>query len=91
MKSFRSILVDIDATASAHPALERAVLLAKRSGAKLTVADAMMIPDYAHGYLPAGVEESIVRDPVSDSHGSQDRQVTFMRSQTSSLDDPQQR
>jgi len=62
MESFTNILVDIDATASAHPALERAVLLAKRSGAKLTVADVMMIPDYAHGYLPAGVEENLVRD-----------------------------
>ena len=30
MVPLRSILVDIDANASAHPALERAVLLAKR-------------------------------------------------------------
>ena len=36
MKPFTSILVDVDATASAHPALERAILLAERSGAKLT-------------------------------------------------------
>ena len=62
MESFRKILVDIDATANVHPALERAILLAKRSGAKLTIADVMMDPAYARHYLPAGIEESLVRD-----------------------------
>ena len=62
MEPFRSILVDVDATARAHPALERAVLLAQRSGARLTVADVMTVPAYAHDYLPPGVEESLVRD-----------------------------
>lgn len=62
MESFRNILVDIDATANAHPALERAILLAKRSGGKLTVADVMTVPAYAHRYLPPGIEESIVQD-----------------------------
>jgi hypothetical protein len=33
MESFKKILVDIDTTAAAHPALERAILLAKRSRA----------------------------------------------------------
>lgn len=59
--SFTSILVDIDATASAHPALERAIVLAKGSGAKLTIVDAVTIPDNASRYLPAGIEESLVQ------------------------------
>jgi nucleotide-binding universal stress UspA family protein len=62
MKPFRSLLVDIDATASAHPALDRAIRLAKKSGAKLTVADVLTVPSYASRYLPAGIEESIVLD-----------------------------
>ena len=62
MASFKSILVDIDATARTHPALERAVLLAKRSGAKLTIADVMTVPSHAHQYLPAGLEERLLRD-----------------------------
>jgi nucleotide-binding universal stress UspA family protein len=60
--SFNNILVDIDATASAHPALERAIQLAKRSGGTLAVADVMMLPGYSHDYLPASVQESLVRD-----------------------------
>jgi len=62
MQSFKSILVDIDAMASAHPALERAVLLARRSGAKLTVVDLVTVPPHAHHYLPVDVQESLVRD-----------------------------
>lgn len=62
MESFKSILVDIDATASAHPALDRAILLAKASGAQLTISDAMTVPAYASHYLPAGVEERLVQE-----------------------------
>jgi nucleotide-binding universal stress UspA family protein len=62
MDSFRKILVDIDATATAHPALDRAILLAKKSRATLTVADVMTVPPYARQYLPAGIEEGLVRD-----------------------------
>lgn len=62
MPSFRSILVDIDAAASAHPALERAIQLAKKSGATLTVVDVMTVPAYARHDLPAGIEERLVRD-----------------------------
>ena len=62
MESFRNILVDIDATANAHPALERAILLAKKTGGRLTVADVMTVPSYAHRYLPPGIEESLVQD-----------------------------
>jgi nucleotide-binding universal stress UspA family protein len=52
MESFRNILVDIDSTARAHPALERAILLAKRSRAKRTVADVMTVPPSARGGIP---------------------------------------
>lgn len=60
MTSFRSILVDVDATASAHPALQRALLLAEGTDAKLTIVDVMTVPTHAHHYLPAGVEENLV-------------------------------
>jgi nucleotide-binding universal stress UspA family protein len=62
MESFSRILVDIDATATAHPALERAILLAKKSGARLTIVDAVLVPPYAHRYLPAGMEEQLVQE-----------------------------
>ena len=62
MSSFRSILVDIDAAATKHPALERAILLANKSGGTLTVADVMTVPPHARHYLPAEIEERLVRD-----------------------------
>jgi len=60
MQSFKSILVDIDATASVHPALERAVRLARKCGARLTIIDVMTVPTYARRYLPTEVEEEMV-------------------------------
>ena len=60
MESFKSILVDIDATALSHPALERAIRLARSSGARLTITDVMTVPAYARRYLPADVEEDMV-------------------------------
>lgn len=60
MESFKSILVDIDATALSHPALERAIRLARSSGARLTITDVMTVPAYARRYLPADVEEEMV-------------------------------
>jgi nucleotide-binding universal stress UspA family protein len=62
MPTLRSILVDVDTTASAHPALERAIRLAKKSGASLTVVDVMTVPPYARHDLPAGIEERLVSD-----------------------------
>lgn len=59
MEPFRSILVDIDATDRAQPALERAARLARSSGARLTIVDVMGVPTYARGYLPANLEEGI--------------------------------
>lgn len=60
MTSFRSILVDVDATAPAHPALDRAVQLARASGARLTIVDVMTVPRLARQHLPADLEESLV-------------------------------
>jgi len=62
MGALGSILVDIDATATAHPALERAILLATGSEATLTIVDVLTVPPHAHHYLPAGIEESLVQD-----------------------------
>jgi nucleotide-binding universal stress UspA family protein len=60
MEPFTSILVDIDSTVAAHPALERAIRLARSSGARLTIADVMTVPGYARRYLPADIEEEMV-------------------------------
>jgi nucleotide-binding universal stress UspA family protein len=62
MESFSRILVDIDATATAHPALERAILLAKKTRGTLTIVDVVTVPPYAHRDWPAGTEERLVRD-----------------------------
>ncbi len=61
MEPFKSILVDVDATATAHPALERAIRLAQSTGATLTIVDVMAVPPHASNYLPAALEEDIVR------------------------------
>ena len=61
MEPFKSILVDIDATVPAHPALDRAVRLARNAGAKLTIVDVMTIPGDARRSLRADIEEEIVR------------------------------
>jgi nucleotide-binding universal stress UspA family protein len=60
MEPFKSILVDIDATVAAHPALECAIGLARGSGARLTITDVMTVPAYARRYLAADVEEEMV-------------------------------
>jgi universal stress protein E len=60
MQPFTSILVDIDASVTAHPALERAVRLARSCGAKLTIVDVMTIPADARLYMQPDLEEEIV-------------------------------
>src|SRR5688500_16291327 len=59
MNPFRSILVDVDATDRAQPALERALRLARRAGARLTIVDVMSVPAHARRYLPASLEEGL--------------------------------
>jgi nucleotide-binding universal stress UspA family protein len=60
MDVFKSILVDVDATVSAHPALERAIRLARASGARLTITDVVTVPAYARRYLPPDVEDEMI-------------------------------
>jgi nucleotide-binding universal stress UspA family protein len=60
MEPFKSILVDIDATVPAHPALERSIRLARNAGARLTICDVTTVPPYAQRYLPPGIEEEMV-------------------------------
>lgn len=55
MISLASILVDIDAVAAAHPALEKAVNLAVRCGARVTIVD--VLPS-----VPAGVRHFLTPD-----------------------------
>ena len=59
MESFKSILVDIDTTVAVHPALDRAIRLARKCGAKLTITDVLTVPAYARRYLPSSVEEEM--------------------------------
>ena len=60
MVQLKSILVDIDASVPAHPALDRAIALARGSGARLTIADVITVPSHARRYLPDNVEEDLV-------------------------------
>ena len=60
MVRLRRILVDIDASVPAHPALDRAVSLARASGATLTIADVLTVPAHARRSLPENVEEQLI-------------------------------
>lgn len=44
MPPFTSILVDIDASAGVHPALDRAIALARHWGARLRIVDVVHVP-----------------------------------------------
>jgi nucleotide-binding universal stress UspA family protein len=57
MEPFTSIVVDVDAAAPAHPALERAARLARRCGARITITDVLTVPASARGYMPPDLEE----------------------------------
>jgi len=59
--TFRNILVDIDALAPFHPALNQAVDLARRAGARLTIGDVVEeIPDKLRSYLSERLEGELV-------------------------------
>ena len=60
MDFFKRILVDIDSDATAHPALERAVLLAGATGAALTITDVMAISPHHRRHLRPQMEEELV-------------------------------
>lgn len=61
MDTFTSILVDVDATASAQPAVERAALLARRCGAPLRVVDVMSATTDARRALPPDLDDELMR------------------------------
>ncbi len=59
--SFRRILVDIDALAGEHPALDQAVDLATRSKGRVTVVDVVEdVPEAAKAYVSDRLEDEIV-------------------------------
>ena len=60
MDTFTSILVDVDATASAQPAVERAALIARRCGAPLRIVDVLSAPADARRSLPADLEDELM-------------------------------
>ena len=69
MQPFRSILVDIDAGVAAHPALERAVRLARSCGARLRIVDVLSVPSAARQYLRSEIERGLVdrrREQLAD-------------------------
>lgn len=57
MDTFTSILVDVDATASAQPAVERAALVARRCGAPLRIVDVLSAPADVRRSLRADLED----------------------------------
>ena len=61
MIALSSILVDIDALSERHPALEQAVDLASRSGARVKVVDVLPgVPSNARHFVTARIEEELV-------------------------------
>ena len=61
MTPLHRILVDIDAAAPAHPALESAVALAARHGAHVTIVDVLpCVPESARGFVTPGLEAELV-------------------------------
>jgi universal stress protein E len=60
MNTFTSILVDVDATATAQPALERAADIARKCGAPLRIVDMMSAPADARRALRAGLEDELM-------------------------------
>jgi universal stress protein E len=60
MNTFTSILVDVDATATAQPALERAAEIARKCGAPLRIVDVMSAPADARRALRADLEDELM-------------------------------
>jgi nucleotide-binding universal stress UspA family protein len=62
VQTVKSVLVDIDATAGTHPALERALNLARRWGARLRIVDVVHLPGSALRYLRPRMQEQLVSE-----------------------------
>jgi len=61
MNRFTSILVDIDALAAVHPALDRGIEVARAHRARLTVADVLAMPGDARLHLPQSLADVLVQ------------------------------
>jgi universal stress protein E len=57
--TFRRILVDLDAAAAAHPAVDRALELARRCGASVKLVDVMSVPASARSYVSGETEQMV--------------------------------
>lgn len=63
IESFRRILVHVDVMAAAHPALGRALDLARRTGASLTLIDVVPdVPRHARVFLPEDLQTLLVTE-----------------------------
>jgi nucleotide-binding universal stress UspA family protein len=62
MASFKKIIVDLDATGAAHPALDRALELARYCRASVRLVDVVTIPSAARHYLPDAAERIVTED-----------------------------
>jgi nucleotide-binding universal stress UspA family protein len=60
LRTFTSVLVDVDATATAQPALERAADIARKCGARLRIVDAMSAPADARRALRPALEDELM-------------------------------
>lgn len=60
MNTFTSILVDVDATATAQPALDRAAEIARKCGAPLRIVDVSSAPAEARRALRADLEDELM-------------------------------
>lgn len=60
MQSLRSILVDVDATATAQPALDRAVCIARACGARLRVVHVISLPVEARASLHEDLDDELM-------------------------------
>ncbi len=61
MADFERILVDIDATAAAHPALQLAIDCARRASAELTIVDVLgQVPDLARRFVTDRIEAELL-------------------------------
>jgi universal stress protein E len=64
---FKDILVDVDAIAARHPALDQALDLARRANGRLTLVDVVPdVPRLARPYLSERLEAEIVRSHMRD-------------------------
>src|SRR5262245_29938918 len=60
MRMFSSVLVDIDATARVQPALEQAVEVARRCGARLRIVDVSAAPSEVRHALSATAKDDLI-------------------------------